>query len=46
MKHLKSVQFLSNFRMSSPPTQTQSAPIEDFLATVVYQYLAKCDNPR
>jgi len=23
-----------------------SPPIEDFLVTVLYQYLAKCDNPR
>jgi len=32
--------------MSSPPTQTQNIPNEDFPVTVLYQYLAKCDNPR
>ena len=35
LKHYKSVEFLSIFRMSSPPAQTQSPPIENFLATVV-----------
>jgi len=46
MKHFKSVEFLSNFRMSSPPYTNVSPPIEDFLVTVPQQYLAKCDNPR
>jgi len=32
--------------MSSPPYTNVSPPIEDFLVTVLYQYLAKCDNPR
>ena len=36
LKHYKSVEFLSIFRMSSPPAQTQSPPIENFLATVLY----------
>jgi len=36
MKHYKSVEFLSIFRMSSlPPAQTQSPPTENFLATVL-----------
>jgi len=35
MKHYKSVEFLSIFEVSSPPAQTQSPPIENFLATVV-----------
>ena len=35
MKHYKSVEFLSIFRMSSHPAQTQSPPIENFLATVL-----------
>jgi len=42
MKHYKSVEFLSIFRVSGPPAQiqslfaeTQSAPIENFLATVL-----------
>jgi len=42
MKRYKSVEFLSNFRLSSPSTQTQSSPaetqsppIENFLATVL-----------
>jgi len=39
MKHYKSVEFLSIFRMSRPPTQTQSPPIENFLATVLFAYL-------
>jgi len=46
MKHFKSVEFLSNFRMSSSPETNVSPPIEDFLVIVLYQYLAKCDNPR
>ena len=32
--------------MSSPPYTNVSPPIEDFLVKVLYQYLAKCDNPR
>jgi len=35
MKHYKSVEFLSIFRMSSPPAQTQSPKTENFLATVL-----------
>jgi len=35
MKHYKSIEFSSIFRMSSPPAQTQSSPIENFLATVL-----------
>jgi len=35
MKHYKSVELLSVFRMSSSPAQTQSPPIENFLATVL-----------
>jgi len=36
MKHYKSVYFLSIFRNSSPPAETQSPPIEEnFLATVL-----------
>jgi len=35
MKHYKWVEFLSNFRMSSCPEQTQSPSIENFLATVL-----------
>jgi len=40
MKHYKSVEFLSIFRVSSPaqtqshPAEMQSPPIENFLATV------------
>jgi len=40
------VEFLLNFGMSSPSYTNVSPPIEDFLVTVLYQYLAKCDNPR
>ena len=36
VKHYETVKFLSIFTMSSPPTQTQSPPIENFLATVLY----------
>jgi len=35
MKHYKSLEFLSIFRMSSHPAQTQSPPIKNFLATVL-----------
>jgi len=35
MKHYNSVEFLSIFRMSRPPTETQSPPIENFLVTVL-----------
>jgi len=35
MKHYISVEFLSLFRMSSPPAETQSPSIENFLATVL-----------
>jgi len=35
MKHYKWAEFLSNFRMSSPPAQMSSPPIEDFVATVL-----------
>jgi len=35
MKYYKSVEFLSIFRMSSPPAETQSPPIENFLVTVL-----------
>jgi len=35
MKHYKSVKFLSIFRMPIQPAQTQSPPIENFLATVL-----------
>jgi len=42
MKHYKSVEFLSIFRMSSPlaqtqspPAETQRLPTENFLATVL-----------
>jgi len=44
LKHDKSVEFLSVFRVSGPPAQTQrspaetqSPPIENFLATVLFQ---------
>jgi len=36
MKHYKSVEFLSIFRMSSPSTQTRNPPMENFPATVLY----------
>jgi len=36
MKHYKSVEFLSIFRMSSSPAQTQSPTIVNFLATVLH----------
>jgi len=35
MKRYKSVVFLSIFIMSSPPSQIQSTPIENFLETVL-----------
>jgi len=35
MKHYDSVGYLSNFGMSSQPAQTQSTPIENFLAKVL-----------
>ena len=35
MKHYKSVDGLQNLRMSIPPAQTQSHPIEDFLAMIL-----------
>jgi len=35
MKHYKSVEILSIFRVPSPPAETQSHPIENFLATVL-----------
>ena len=35
MKHYKSVEFLSIFRMSSPPHRNAKPPIENFLATVL-----------
>jgi len=38
MKRYKSVEILSIFRMSSPPAQMQSSPIENFLATVLAWY--------
>jgi len=43
MKHYKSVEILSIFRMPTPrtnlkpPAETQSHPIENFLATVLIQ---------
>jgi len=30
------MEFLSIFRMSSPPAQTQSSPIDDFLVAVLF----------
>jgi len=39
MKHYKAVECLSIFRMSSPSAQTQSPPIENFLATVLITQL-------
>ena len=45
IKHFRSVEFLLNFGMSSPSYTNVSPPIEDFLVTVLYQYLEKCDNP-
>jgi len=38
MKHYKSVEFLSIFRMSSTPTQTQSPLLKTFLAMVLYTH--------
>jgi len=35
MKHYKSVEFLSSFRMSSPPLHKRKAPYWNFLATVL-----------
>jgi len=35
MKHYELVDFLSIFRISSPPAQTQSSPIENFPVTVL-----------
>jgi len=35
MKHYKSVEFLSIFRVSSPPAETQNPPIKNFLASVL-----------
>jgi len=32
--------------MSNPPCTNVSPLTEDYLETVLYQYLAKCDNPR
>jgi len=37
MKHYKSVEFLSIFRMPSPFAERQSPPIEKFLATVLVE---------
>jgi len=37
LKHYKSVKLLLTFWVSSPPAQTQSPPIENFLATVLFQ---------
>jgi len=31
---------------SQAPLHKRTAPIKDFLATVLHQYLAKCNNPR
>jgi len=39
MKHYKSVGCLSTFIVSSPPAQTQSPPIENFLVTVLTWWL-------
>jgi len=36
MKNYKSVEFLSIFRVSSPPAEMQSLPIENLLATVLH----------
>jgi len=33
MKHYKSVEFFVKFECQSPPAQTKSPPIHDFLAT-------------
>jgi len=38
LKHETLNEFLSIFRVSSPPTETQSPPIENFLATVLMHY--------
>jgi len=35
MKHYKSIDLLSIFRLSIPPGQTQNPHIENFLATVL-----------
>jgi len=37
-KNYESVEFLSIFRMSRHPAQTQSPPIENFLATVLDKF--------
>jgi len=37
MKHYELVEFLSNLNVK-PPAQTQSPPIDDFLATVMNAY--------
>jgi len=37
MKHCISVKLLSIFRVSRPPAETQSTPIENFLATVLVE---------
>jgi len=41
VKHYKSVQFLLIFGVSSPPAETQSPPIENFLAAVLFWLLYK-----
>jgi len=46
MKHYKSVEFLSIFRMSNPRTQTQSSLIENFLATVLSLLLIRLLSTR
>jgi len=42
MTHYISVEFLSSFRMSSPPGQTQSFPVENFLAMVLHWFQGCC----
>jgi len=43
MKHYKSVEILSIFSVK-PPTETQSRPRENFLATVLYQPCARDEH--
>jgi len=42
MKHYKSVEFLSIFRMLSPPHKRKAPPIDNFLATVLCLLLIFC----
>jgi len=44
MKHYKLVQCLPIFSVSSPPAETQSPPIENFLATVLLRSSKKWEG--